>query len=120
MPAPTDYLLVALGSAVGGAARCGLDHAVRLWLGARFPWGILVVNVLGCLLIGLLMPTLRDERLRWLIATGALGGFTTFSAFSWQTVELWSHDRPLAAGAYVLASVALCLTACWLGWRLAR
>ncbi|MBN8524679.1 MAG: CrcB family protein, partial [Planctomycetes bacterium] len=114
-------ILVAAGSAVGGAAR----WAMAGWLDARLDaevrmWGTLAVNIIGGLLIGACAALLEREALRLLLITGVLGGFTTFSAYSLQTMQLLQAGRPLAAGAYALGSVLACLLACWAGWGLAR
>lgn len=114
-------ILVAAGSAVGGAAR----WAMAGWLDARVDaevrmWGTLAVNIIGGLLIGACAALLEREALRLLLITGVLGGFTTFSAYSLQTMQLLQAGRPLAAGAYALGSVVACLLACWAGWGLAR
>ncbi|MCU0771547.1 MAG: fluoride efflux transporter CrcB [Verrucomicrobia bacterium] len=96
------------------------------WLNAAFPWGTLTVNVLGSLLIGFLAALSLPEG-RFLIAPGVrqflmigiLGGFTTFSSFSLQTLELLRDGEWLMASANILLSVALCLIAVWAGFTLA-
>jgi CrcB protein len=113
---------IALGGAAGSAARA----MVGLSLPAKFPWATLVVNVLGSLLIGWLMARLGPletagaASLRNLLVTGFCGGFTTFSAFSWQTLEQMQKGQWGAAVANVLLSVLLCLFAVWLGFKLGR
>ena len=112
-------ILVALGSAAGGVARWALAG----WLDARapgFPWGTLAVNVLGGALIGVAYALIERESVRLLLITGVLGGFTTFSAYSWQTLALLHEERFGAAAGYAFGSVAACLLACWAGWSLAR
>jgi fluoride exporter len=119
------YLQVALGSALGGVSRYGLsqyiDARLIVALGSKeiaWPWATLAVNVIGALAIGLLLPTFQDRAwVREFLAVGILGGFTTFSAFSLQTCKLFADGRMLAAGAYVLSSVALCLLAVLIGWK---
>jgi fluoride exporter len=114
--------LVALGGALGSVARAVVGRAIPA---SAMPWGTILVNVLGSLLIGWLigrMTPFSDAHLRthsfWVI--GFCGGFTTFSTFSWQTFEqIQKGNWPLAA-ANVVISVLVCLTATWLGWRLAR
>jgi fluoride exporter len=117
-----SWILIAVGSALGGMSR----HACGLWfarLGAPFPWGTFVVNVLGSLGIGLVAAALVNASVRtesaWLrdfAMIGFLGGFTTFSAFSWQTLQLLRDGKLLIAGANVIASVMICLIACWIGF----
>jgi CrcB protein len=113
---------IALGGAVGSVARA----MVALSLPARFPWATLLVNVLGSLLIGWLMARLGPieggtaASLRSLLVAGFCGGFTTFSTFSWQTLEQMQKGQWGAAAANVLLSVSLCLVAVWLGFRLGR
>ena len=91
-------LCVALAGAVGSLARWGVSHAAQSWLGHRWPWGTLVVNVLGCFLFGLVIEYSRgrtDETLlRLVLLTGLAGAFTTFSTFAFDTWQL-HHDRGL-------------------------
>jgi CrcB protein len=110
------YLLVALGGAVGSVARAWMGvTAVRL-VGAGFPWGTMVINIVGSLLIGLvaataLSPTrtLFTQEVRIFLMVGFCGGFTTFSSFSLQTFELLREGRPAAALANVALSIVICL-----------
>ena len=112
----TPYVLVGLGSAVGGVARHALGQAVAARDAAGgFPWGILLVNLLGCLAMGVAFALLERTPLRLLLMTGVLGGFTTFSAFGAITLELTLKHRWDLAGAYVVASVIGCLLAVWVG-----
>lgn len=120
MSAITPYLLIAVGSAVGGVARALLNLAVTNRTGELFPWGILAVNVLGCLVIGVLAALVERESLKILLMTGLCGGFTTFSAFSLDALRLLQDGRPGAAAAYVATSLVLCLLATWLGWTVAQ
>lgn len=119
--------LVALGGAAGSAARWALARLLDRWLAAAWlPPGILLVNTLGCLLIGVVLGTnakgqpLAGESARLLLATGVCGGFTTFSTFSQQTLTLLTSGRSGAALAYVLLSVGLGLGATAVGWWMAR
>lgn len=112
-------LIAALGGAIGSAARYGLGvYALRAF-GGGFPWGTFGVNIGGCFLMGLFAgfvltrPDLSPE-LRVFIATGVLGGFTTFSAFALDAYHLYERDVALA-GAYALGSVILSLAALLLG-----
>ncbi len=118
-------LLVALGGAVGSVLRYAIGGVVSRGGSAAFPWGTLVVNVLGSFAIGGLL-TLTEARvslspeLRLLLVTGVLGGFTTFSAFSWETLALARAGLGMQAAAYVAASIAVGLAAAWAGHLLAR
>jgi fluoride exporter len=107
------YLLVALGSGLGGAGRLFISTAVGRIAGYGFPWGTLVVNVLGCFAVGALH--LRHD-LRMLMIVGILGGFTTFSAFSLETLQLVQRGAVGAAAAYATASLVLCLLAAALSY----
>lgn len=116
------YFWVALGSAIGGILRYGCSGLAGRLVGAAFPWGTLVVNVSGCLLIGFVATMLSpDGRLlaapdaRAFVMIGVLGGFTTFSSFSLETLNLARDGEWLFAGANVALSVLLCLVAVWLG-----
>jgi CrcB protein len=108
---------VALGGAIGAVLRLGVGLAVA------FPYGTLAVNVAGSFAIGLLWILLESRGLQvWLpfLITGVLGGFTTFSAFSLDTLRLVEDGRIGQAGMYVAASVALSVLACFAGLWLAR
>lgn len=121
------YLWIALGSALGGAARYWCyGFAVRL-LGETFPWGTLAVNVIGCTFIGLFATLtgpdgkwLAPSSLRMLVMTGICGGYTTFSTFSLETLNLARDGQWSKAGANIAASIALCLIGVWLGHSLAN
>ena len=118
-------LLVGAGGFLGSVLRYLLGSWVQTVFGGRFPLGTLAVNVLGCFLIGLLMGMAESRSAlppewRLFVVVGLLGGFTTFSAFSYDTVELWRGVTSLAAVLNVTASVGLGLTATWLGLALAR
>ncbi|MFO1018481.1 MAG: fluoride efflux transporter CrcB [Hyphomonadaceae bacterium] len=116
-----QVLLVAMGGAVGSLARFGVGVAMARWLGLAFPWGTLTVNILGGLAMGLLAARVGPdtEHVRLALGVGVLGGFTTFSAFSLETVRLMQHQPGLAA-LYVVASVTLSVGACWAGYSLGR
>jgi fluoride exporter len=114
------YLQVALGSALGGVCRFALSGAFELRLGTGFPWGTIAVNVIGSFCIGLAFGLSEREWVRHFIGVGVLGGFTTFSSFSWQTLSLIQQDRLGPACVNVAGSVVLCLCAVWAGYALAR
>jgi CrcB protein len=117
-----NYLWVALGSALGGMGRYACSGLGARWLGEAFPWGTLFVNVSGSLLIGVLAVVIpADSRLfadnaRDFLMIGICGGFTTFSSFSLQTLNLARNGDWVPAGAYVLGSVVLCLVAVAIGY----
>jgi CrcB protein len=104
------YLLVALGSAIGGVARYGVYQLMARWLGTQFPWGTLAVNLAGSALIGWLAATLPPAAAPWrlLLMTGVCGGFTTFSAFSMDTLQLLRAGEPGRAALNVAGSVLSC------------
>jgi fluoride exporter len=116
------YLWIGLGSALGGMARFWCSGVMARLIGETFPWGTLLVNVLGSLIIGFFAtisaPDGRlfiDSTTRQAIMLGVLGGYTTFSSFSLQTLSLMNDGEWLYAGLNVGASVVLCLVAVWLG-----
>ncbi len=116
-------LWVALGGAIGAVARFAVvQWAVMRW-GSTFPWGTLAVNATGSLAIGflaaLLSSRLADPMLRLFLITGVLGGYTTFSAFSLETLTLIYEQRSLSALAYAAGSVLLGLAAAAIGYALA-
>jgi fluoride exporter len=122
------YLWVALGSAIGGVARFWLSGIVASTkLGGTFPLGTLVINVTGSFAISFFNGiTNSDGRFfapasaRTFFMIGVCGGYTTFSSFSLQTLNLANEDEWLQAGANVFLSVALCLAGAWLGHVLAN
>jgi CrcB protein len=120
-----EFLLVAAGGAAGALARWLLSVWISNRSGSRFPWATLVVNLLGCLVIGFVL-TFVEERLaasrvwRPLVAIGFVGAFTTFSTFSWETHGLLKDAEWLRASAYVAGSVLLGLGALRAGVELAR
>lgn len=114
-----EALLVAAGGALGAVGRWAMSNAVQRAAGSGFPWGTLTVNVTGSLLLGIVLAlALRDQvspSMRLLVGTGALGAFTTFSTFSWETLALLRDGSYGAAAGNVMASVVVCLAACGLG-----
>jgi fluoride exporter len=118
-------LLVGLGGALGSIVRYLVGRGVTAWLGSGFPWGTLLVNLLGGFLMGALVAALSrrgvpSEPVRLLLAVGVLGGFTTFSAFSLEAMGLLQRGALLALSAYVLASVIGSIAALGLGLWLVR
>ena len=121
------YCWIALGSAIGGVARYWCSGVAARLFGETFPWGTLIVNVTGSFIIGFFATlTGPDGRvfagstMRQFVMMGLLGGYTTFSSFSLQTLSLAQNNQWLEAGGNILASVILCLVVVWLGHLLAH
>ncbi len=117
------YLYVAVGGAFGSLLRYCLSNWIKQWAGTDFPWATFTVNILGSFLMGVLLGLLasmmpRGKELYLLIGIGALGGFTTFSTFSYDAYMLLERGDYAGAGIYVFgsvaASVAALLTGMWL------
>jgi len=120
-----QILSIATGGAIGSVMRYAISNGVYALLGRGFPYGTLVVNVVGSLLMGLLFVTLVERldvtpALRLAILVGFLGAFTTFSTFSIETLNLMQAGEIIKAGINVLVSVVLCIAATWLGFRIGR
>jgi CrcB protein len=115
-----SYLWVAVGGAIGSVARYGVGQWTSSVLGDAFPWGTLIVNVVGSFIIGAVTALAASDGLsdnmRLFIAVGICGGFTTFSAFSMQTLALMQTGAFAHAAMNITGSVALCLIAVWLGY----
>ncbi|MDX1563668.1 MAG: fluoride efflux transporter CrcB [Gammaproteobacteria bacterium] len=116
------YVWIAIGSALGGVGRYAMSGLSARYFGENFPWGTFAVNVSGSLAIGVLAALLPAEarpgadQARAFLMIGICGGFTTFSSFSLETLNLARNgDWPAAAG-YTLGSVVLCLAAVCLGY----
>lgn len=119
------FALVCLGGAVGTGARYLLGALALRWLGADFPYGTLLVNVVGSFLIGVVQELALDaaalpESLRVVLAVGVLGGFTTYSAFAHESLRLAADGALGAAALYVGLTTVLCFGACLGGIGLAR
>ncbi len=119
-------LLVGVGGAIGSMARYGMSVLVgRFWSGS-FPLAILLINIIGSVLMGVLvglmarfMPHMANE-IRLFIAVGVLGGFTTFSSFSLDTITLIERGELVQAILYVALSVVVCLAGLYLGLLMSR
>ena len=119
-------LWVAVGSALGGVARYWCSGIIANLVGETFPWGTLIVNVVGSFLIGLIATVsgtdgrfIISAEARQFLMVGILGGFTTVSSFSLQTLTLARDGQWLLVGANVVGSVVLCLIMVWAGHMLA-
>jgi fluoride exporter len=121
------WIAVAVGGALGSVARFWLTGVMTALTGPWFPWGTLLINVMGSFVIGLaagfaLTPVriAMHPDLRIFVMTGLCGGFTTFSAFSLQTLELMQAGDVAPALDYAAGSVVLCIIATYGGWMLGR
>jgi CrcB protein len=120
------FLLVGFGGAIGAMARFGAGKLIGQVWPTNFPLATLLINIGGSTLMGLLAGYLAKltpswaETARLFAAVGVLGGFTTFSSFSLETVQLIERGEVLGAGAYVLLSVVVCLAGLYLGLLVTR
>ncbi|HEX6812479.1 MAG TPA: fluoride efflux transporter CrcB [Planctomycetota bacterium] len=119
------FLWICLGGAAGTGARYLVTDWAQRWLGSGLPWGTFAVNVLGSFLVGVLMQTgLAMESIsptmRMALTTGVMGGFTTYSAFSYETVRMMDEDAWLLAFLNIGATTVTCLLACYMGIVAAR
>lgn len=116
-----NTLLIFLGAGFGGVSRYWLSNITHGFLGRQFPYGTLIVNVSGCFLMGLLFVLILERfngigpQLRSLLLIGFLGGYTTFSSFSIETLNLFENGAYLSASLNILLSITLCIAATWLG-----
>ncbi len=120
------YIWIAIGSTLGGMARYWCSGFAARLIGETFPWGTIIVNVVGSFIIGLFATlTGPDGRIfagtltRQFVMIGFCGGFTTFSSFSLQTLNLANDGEWLQAGGNIVGSIVLCLIAVWMGYMLA-
>lgn len=121
------FLLIFFGAGLGGALRHFVNLWCMRWLGAQFPWGIMIINVTGSLAMGLVAGYLAfkagaasSQSARLFLTTGVLGGYTTFSAFSLDAATLIERGDLLAASLYVGGSVGLAIGGLFLGLFLMR
>jgi len=119
------FWAIAVGAAAGGVSRYYLSSAVQQRLGAAFPWGTLLINVTGSLLLGFIIryamatPAVSVE-MRALLTTGFCGGYTTFSTYSYETATLLEDGLYERAAAYAVGSMLVALIATFCGFMLAR
>lgn len=120
------WLAILFGGACGTGCRYGLSLLITGWLGAKaFPWATLVINVTGSFLIGLIVElhhaqVFSSATWRLALVTGLLGGYTTFSAFSLENLQLLRNGAVGSALGYAVGSVVLGVSAAWLGMRVAQ
>jgi len=118
-------LLICLGGAAGTGARYLIGGLAARWLGPEFPYGTLFINVLGSFLIGFIqqvgLTTLAiPETTRLVLTIGVMGGLTTYSSFSYETIRLIENGSWLGAAANIVLTTGLCLVVCVLGLGLGR
>ncbi len=119
------YIWIALGGALGALARVWVGSAVSERMGTRFPYGTFVINITACVLIGFSLEFL-DQHVelnpswRYLIPTGFIGAYSTFSTFEWETFSNLQIGSFLIAGSYVGLSLVLGLVGVWCGVRMAK
>ncbi len=119
------YLIVFMGAGLGGAFRLGVNELAAHAVGVEFPFGTLIINILGAFLMGLLTEYFAfrggmSQEMRLFLTTGLLGGFTTFSTFALESVVLWERGQWMPAIAYVALSVFLSIAALIAGLAIVR
>lgn len=120
-----NFLIVAIGGGIGAALRYGVNIGSPRIFGGDYPWHTLIVNVVGCFVMGVLTELMAlklnvGQEWRLFLTTGILGGFTTFSAFALDFALMAERREFLAAGGYVVASVVLAIVALFLGLAAVR
>ncbi|ORU93156.1 MAG: camphor resistance protein CrcB [Cycloclasticus sp. symbiont of Poecilosclerida sp. N] len=121
----TQLLAIAAGGSIGALMRYLVSSGIHTWLGRGFPYGTLVVNIVGSLFMGLLYELFLQRLsvspdVKAILLVGFLGAFTTFSTFSIETVQLMEQGDLFKAIINILASVILCVLAAWCGLQIAR
>lgn len=122
------YLLAGLGGAIGSVGRVMMTNLITRWMGDEFPFGTIVVNITGAILMGLLAgysasdpgKLIFSPAARTFLMIGVLGGYTTFSSFSLQTFLLLEQGNIVGALLNILLSVILCIAGIWIGFSLIR
>lgn len=120
-----NIVLVFLGGGIGAAARYWLSGIVYQKMNTDFPYGTFAVNAIGCLLIGILMTAMEERflaqpSLRVFLTIGILGGFTTFSSFSFETIALLRDGEILYALVNIFTSIFVCLFGTWVGMQIGK
>ncbi len=119
------YVIVFLGGGIGAALRHGINIAAARALGTGFPYGTILINIVGSLAMGLIaeyfaLKGALPQHVRLFLTTGILGGFTTFSAFSLEAALLYERGQLAGAAVYVIASVVLAIAALFAGLAIVR
>lgn len=114
------YVTVFLGAGIGGAARHGINQIAAKYFGISFPYGTLIVNIVGSLLMGVLISLFAmhgevSQTWRLFLAVGVLGGFTTFSAFSLEIALMFQREQYVTGAAYAFAAVILSVASLFFG-----
>jgi fluoride exporter len=107
-----EYLVVFVGGGIGAVARFAMSTAIQRAIGTGFPWGTFAVNMLGCFLVGVIAELIRvrvdwQGNVRLFLMVGILGGFTTFSAYGWETLALMQSGKYMAALSNAVGQVAV-------------
>ncbi|GEM_PF-150656 len=118
----THAVIVAVGGAIGTLGRAGFAALASVWLGSGFPWSTLAVNVIGSFVFGAIVGWSRGQgaihpAIEPALLIGLLGGFTTYSSYAFQSVEILEGGRPFVALAYIIATNVAALMAVWAGLR---
>jgi len=120
-----NYIVISIGAAIGGVFRYGLASFIQKKVESFFPYGTLIVNITGSFILGFVMYYLDEKeflspQMRLFLTVGLCGGFTTFSTFSYETLNLIKNSQFLLAAFNVLGSVFLCLIAIYLAYVLSK
>lgn len=116
------WIAVALAGAIGTVARAGVTTVATRLFGTGFPWGTILVNTIGALCFGAIVGATKSrvpvpQEIETILLVGLLGGFTTFSSYAFQAVELWQSGRPGLALTYIVASNLFGFVAVWVGLK---
>lgn len=120
-----NYILVGIGAAIGGTVRYWISNVIYIIFSENFPYGTLVVNVVGSFILGFLMFYSNDReflspQLRLFLTVGFCGGFTTFSTFSFETMNLFRETQYLLGSVNILLNLLLCLIGVFLAYLVTK